>query len=96
MKVAVVTNGASNYDDAVWDWLGAHRSWFDDDEHDLVEAFDYWRAWGLFILVGCKIKGSWGGDWQGGGGITITFNGDARELLRRLNTLLPDRLEAEA
>ena len=94
INVASVTYGHSYYDDQLWNWLNEHAGWFDDHEYDMSDSYDYWRAWGLLSLAGCKVE-CYGYpdappphecDW--GEGVTITFEGDVRELIRRLNTMI--------
>lgn len=95
LEVAWVTYGHSSYHDAVWGWLNQHAAWFDDYGHEMADAYDYWRAWGLLALVGCKVKcygyedapAPYAKDW--GEGVTITFDGNIEELLMRLDTLMP-------
>jgi len=101
MNVASVTYGYSNYHDDVWAWLNRHAAWFDDYGYEMADCYNYWRAWGLLALVGCKVEcygypdapPPYDCDW--GEGVTITFDGNADELLRRLDGLMPNDATAK-
>ena len=99
MMVGSITLGASSYDDSIWSWLGKHADLFDaygDEIPDLADTYDFWRAWGLFALAGCEVKGygnedappPYASNW--GDGVNITFDGTADELLARLDSFLPN------
>jgi len=102
MMVGSVIAGLSQYDDAVWKWLGDHADFFDpcgDVLPDLVDGYDFWRACGLFVLAGCSVKGYDNEDapppYTGWGeGFYITFAGTAEELIARLNWFLPNAHQA--
>lgn len=92
MQVASVTNGWSWYHDALWGWLNDHSGWFDDYGYEMVDVYSFWRAWGMLAFVGCRIEcyGTEEGappeyacDW--GVGVNIRFDGEIKELLRRLD-----------
>ena len=94
MIVASVTYGYSDYNDILWSWLNKHSDMFENEEHDLNERYDYWRAWGMMSLAGCNVEGygvtdapeEYACDW--GEGVRISFDGDVGELIRRLDSFI--------
>ena len=91
IEVAYITNGYSAYHDDLWNWLNLHRNRFGIDENINSDYYDFIGAWGLLALCGCTIRCH--GDKDApieyrtdyGVGVSITFRGDIKELIRRLD-----------
>ena len=81
LVVAEISFGHSQYHDDVWKWLNDHDALF--PHVYSLASWDYWQAWGLLAMAGCHIDAD-----EKCENFTITFSGDAGELLRRLNALV--------
>jgi hypothetical protein len=76
-KVGYATEGHSEYEDYIWNWLRKRRRFFPD-----CAGYDYAGAWGLFLIAGCIIESQ-----DDDRVYKITFPGTRFLLLKRLNRL---------
>lgn len=90
MEVGTILYGFSQYNDDVWRWLGKHNPLFDDRNiSSPLDSWDYIRAVGVLVLAGCEVTTS-GIDTDDDEceQIHISFPGDVKELIRRLDDIV--------
>jgi hypothetical protein len=82
MKIASIRKSGSLFDDDLWFWLNNHDQILG-NSNDLTYQcpYEYIKAVGFLALAGCKITVE--KDW-----LEIEFDGDTKELIRRLDCLI--------
>ena len=81
--VAFVTDGHSEFNDAIWAWLGTHApSWA--GEPDVLSGWNYALMWPLLIVAGCEVDV----DHTPFTTVTFWYRGSISDLIKRLDAVV--------